>query len=81
MDGVIKLSEVRPAALACKGVPPVLAEYQLNVPATVLPTERTTEPGPQLEPTVTVGAAGTGLTVATIGVRGVLSQLPLLKVT
>jgi hypothetical protein len=62
-------------------VPPVLALYQTKVPAVALLAESVTVPAPQREPAVPVGVAGTALTVATIAVRGVLSQVPLWKVT
>jgi hypothetical protein len=47
----------------------------------MLLAERVTAPAPQRLPGVTVGALGNALTVATTAVRGLLSQVPLWKVT
>lgn len=63
------------AALVCSKVPPVEALYHLNVPAVELLAATITVPGPQVEPAVTVGAAGTAFTVAVTALRGELSQL------
>ena len=68
---------VNPDVLACNKEPPVDALYHLKVPAVVLLAVTVTVPAPHREPATTVGAAGMELTVATTGVRGVLSQVPL----
>ena len=60
---------------------PVAFAYQLNMPAVTLLAANTTVPGPQVEPGVVVGTAGTAFTVAITAFRGELSQLPLLNVT
>jgi hypothetical protein len=69
------------AALVCNRVPPVLASYHLKVPAVALLALSDTVPAPQREPATTVGAVGTAFTVAMTAVRGVLSQVAVLKVT
>jgi hypothetical protein len=81
MAGVVKLLEVNAAALVCSTVPPVRAEYQVNVPDAVLVAESVTVPAPQRAPAVGVGATGNAFTVAVMAVRGVLSHVPLWKVT
>jgi hypothetical protein len=64
-----------------KAVPPVNAAYQRNVPDVALVADRVTVPAPQRVPPVGVGATAIGLMVAITGLLGVLSQVPLLKVT
>jgi hypothetical protein len=81
IDGVVKLLEVNAAALVCSTAPPVRAEYQVNVPAVALDAESGTVPVPQRAAAVGVGAVGNAFTVAVIAVRGVLSHVPLWKVT
>jgi hypothetical protein len=72
---------VMPAALVRNTVPPVSAEYHLNVPAVALVAESITVPAPQREAAVGVGATAAELIVAVTAFRGVLSQVPLLNVT
>ena len=72
-----------PPALVCSKVPPVSALYQRKVPEVTLLAVSATVPEPQREPAVTVGAVAGDeeFTVATMAVRGELSQVALLKVT
>lgn len=72
---------VNPAALVCNNVPAVKALYHLNVPAVALLAPMVTVPVPQRKPATAVGAVGKALMVATMAVRGELSQVPLWKVT
>lgn len=69
------------AALVRNVVPLVKAEYHLNVPAMVLVADSVTVPAPQRAPPVGAGATAAGLMVATTAFLGVLSHVPLLKVT
>ena len=70
-----------PSALVCNKAPPVNAEYHLNVLGMVLLALSAAILPAQFDPEITEGGAGRGLIVATTGVRGLLSQAPLLKVT
>jgi hypothetical protein len=81
IEGVVKLLDVSAAALVCNTVPAVRAEYQVNVPAVALDAESMTVPVPQRAAAVGVGATGNAFTVAVMAVRGVLSHVPLWKVT
>ena len=78
---MVKTFVVCAAVLVCNKLPPVLASYHLKVPAVALLAVSDTVPGPQREPATIVGAAGTAFTVAITALRGVLSQVALLKVT
>lgn len=74
--------ELSPAALACKGVPPLAAAYHKNVVVATLLADRFNVPVPHLDEAVAVGAAGAAFIVATTDVRGALSQLAaVVKVT
>ena len=64
------------AVCPAMAVPPVGTVYQRYCPAEPPVAVRVTVPGPQLDPGVTPGAAGTGLIVATTELRGP-SQVPL----
>lgn len=77
-EGVVKLFVVRLAALVCSRLPPLTASYHLNVPAMALLAARVTVPEPQVEPGVTVGAAGNVLIVAATDLRAP-SQLAALR--
>ena len=81
IEGGVYASDVRPAALVRNTVPPVLAEYQMKVPAVALVADSATVPAPQRLAAGAVGATGIGLIVAVTAVRDVLSQVPLWKVT
>ena len=62
-------------------MPPVKAVYHLKVPAVALDVESVTVPVAHRAAGIPVGADANGLIVATTAFRGVLSQVPLLKVT
>ncbi len=70
-----------PSGLVCNKVPPVNEEYHLNVLGMVLLALSAAILPAQFDPEITEGGAGRGLIVATTGVRGLLSQAALLKVT
>jgi hypothetical protein len=81
-DGVTKLLVLSPAALVCKGVPPLAAVYHKNVEAVTLLADKLTVPVPHTDEAVAVGAIGNVFMVAITEVRGVLSQLlAVVKVT
>ena len=65
----------------CKAVPPVGAAYHLNMPSVSPIALDATGMPPQLEPGIVEGSGGSAFIVATTGVRGLLSQPALLKVT
>jgi hypothetical protein len=69
-EGVLYVEDVAPVVV-CNKVPPVSAVYHLKVPDVTLLALNATDPGPQSEAAVTVGAAGAVpvLTVAVTCVR------------
>ena len=69
-EGVLNVDEVAPVVV-CSKVPPVSAVYHRNVPEEALLAPKATEPGPQREAAVTVGAAG-AVPVLTVAVTCVL---------
>jgi hypothetical protein len=80
MSGVLKVDE-DVERLVDNNVPPTDASYHRNVPFVVDVADSTTEPAPQFEPFVPVGAAGTAFTIALTAVRLELVQNPLLNST
>ena len=69
-EGVLYVDEVAPVVV-CSKVPPVSTVYHLNVPEVALLALNATEPGPQSEAALTVGAAG-AVPVLTVAVTCVL---------
>ena len=58
-----------------KSVPPVLASYHLKFVTAGLEAPISTDPLPQREPSIAVGAAGAETIVATTGTRGLVHPL------
>lgn len=57
MDGVLNVDDVLPVVV-CRSVPPEAAVYHRKVPEEVVLASSATEPGPQIDAPVVVGAAG-----------------------
>jgi hypothetical protein len=67
--------------LVRNAVPPVSAAYHLKVPVVALVAESATVPAAQRDAPAGVGATAAVFTVAVTAFLGVLSHVPLLKVT
>jgi hypothetical protein len=76
MEGVMN-DDVVDAIVVERALAPEEPVYQRNVPGAEDDAARVTEPVPQPEPGMPVGAAGTILTVAMTGVLVALVQVPL----